>query len=275
MRFRHASQRVYGYEQGDQRLRHGLIGHWPGNGSGRTLVDSSGYGLHGAFVGNPGWSAKPNGIPAFSLDGTSDYITCPNVPALTQFGDKTISLWVNTLNARAGATHAAFCASWDGNTGFILWIGVGDGNVYLGTASESTKVNWSGGEAILSDGAWHHLLAKVYDFNGSSSTAAIWADGVERATNTGIVNTQSTGDLYFGTYLGGSGKYSGLLAEPRVYDRALSDAEIKLLADPSFLPFAQTGRRRINAVAAAAGSILLFVADDMAGMSGGMRGMRG
>ena len=75
MRIHRRSQRYFGVEQLDQRLRHGLVGYWKFNeGSGLTACDLSGKRNHGTLNG-PKWSLGREHIGnALSFDGVDDYI---------------------------------------------------------------------------------------------------------------------------------------------------------------------------------------------------------
>ena len=60
-----------------------LAGQWLANeGSGSTLVDSSGSGNNGALQGNPTWVTGQHG-QAIHFDGTGDYATVPDAPRST------------------------------------------------------------------------------------------------------------------------------------------------------------------------------------------------
>ena len=60
----------------------GPVGEWRMNeGSGTTLVDSSGSGNNGTILGNPTWVAGQHGL-AMRFDGTGDYATVPDSASL-------------------------------------------------------------------------------------------------------------------------------------------------------------------------------------------------
>lgn len=82
------------------------------------------------------------------------------------------------------------------------------------------------------DGQWNHIVA-TYD--SASDVKKIYNNGVEIASAssiTGTINTNPAGTSWIGTYGGGAGyPFQGNIANTRVYNRALSAEEIKLLYD--------------------------------------------
>ena len=71
-----------------------LAGQWLANeGSGSTLVDSSGSGNNGALQGNPTWVAGQHG-QAIRFDGTGDYAVVPDASSLDLSSAITIAAWV-------------------------------------------------------------------------------------------------------------------------------------------------------------------------------------
>ena len=101
----------------------------------------------------------------------------------------------------------------------MLQVQVGGGSIY--------------GSSVLTDGAWHHVAA-VLDNDGSPNLNEIklYVDGTEEAVPiTSIAICTSYSDVVkIGVY-GTTAKYfNGLIDDVRIYDRALSEAEIQVLA---------------------------------------------
>ena len=83
-------------------------------------------------------------------------------------------------------------------------------------------------KSILGNGQWHHIVG-VYDT--ARGKTSIYIDGnKENETanvNAAIVATQS--DLRIGDDWASKQKVKGIIDEVRLYNRALSDAEIKAI----------------------------------------------
>ena len=62
-------------------------------GSGSTLVDSSGSGNNGGLQGNPTWVTGQHG-QAIRFDGSGDYAVVPDASSLDISGAITIAAWV-------------------------------------------------------------------------------------------------------------------------------------------------------------------------------------
>jgi hypothetical protein len=211
-----------------------LIGWWKlDDGSGTTAIDSSGRGNNGTLRNGPVWVAGRIGS-ALDFDGTNDYVDCGNAAIFNITGQITLSLWVNTDTVTAG-THRSYLLK--GDTSYALKQG-SPGNieffVYIGgwqavTFPVDTSFN----------GVWHHL-AGTYD----GSQIKLYVDGVLRdtkpykgaiATNAAIVSIGSDS---------GTRRYcDGRIDDVRIYNCALSMADIKNLANPerASMPIPATG----------------------------------
>lgn len=83
-------------------------------------------------------------------------------------------------------------------------------------------------------GAWKHI---VFTFETGGSTK-IYVNGVLCSSNTNSAwNTGSTSAFYLGSLIGGSSPYNGFIDDLRIYNRAITDAEVLELYDgtPSYV----------------------------------------
>ncbi|GIW67580.1 MAG: hypothetical protein KatS3mg096_448 [Candidatus Parcubacteria bacterium] len=95
-----------------------------------------------------------------------------------------------------------------------------------GRHANGMDADWS---SVLTVGQWIHL---VYTWNGS--TSRFYADGALKITHTATnpsINQNRTNNVMIGghIYVWGDKFFKGLIDEVRIYNRALSDAEIKAL----------------------------------------------
>ncbi len=209
----------------------GLAAHYTfDQGTGTTVNDASGNGNTGTIVGTPGWVAgKING--AMEFDGTV-YVNCGNGASLQIRDAITIACWIKI---------EAFTVSWEailakGDNSYRMSRGDEFGNsVHFGCNGLSGG-NLSGTGLVTTD-TWRHAAA-VYD----GQYAYIYIDGVQdaRIVSTGQIDA-STNNLYIGENSGATGRQlGGLVDDVRIYNRALSPAEIAGLAGrttPVHVPF--------------------------------------
>jgi len=233
MRYRFKGQRSPNSNQSDQRLKAGLVGHWIGGGSGNTWVDRSGYGNHGALTNGPLWTLGEGGKRnALQFDGVNDYVAVPSSPNTESV---TISAWVKTPSLAGRRTLVSLS---DSGISLIPTLEIGTGNggtnvvavVSQGLFQAQTKNN------AITTGIWLHL---TYVKRGNGATHEIYVNGIEQELNSNTSSTYvTTADTRaIGRRNGANGQYSlGILDDVRIYNRALSAAEVALLASPSFSP---------------------------------------
>ena len=243
MRIYHRSQRYFGAEQLDQRLRHGLVGYWKFNeGSGLTACDLSGKRNHGTLINGPKWSLGREHIGnALSFDGVDDYVDCgENIRPVSAIS---ISAWLKPITFQpAGAAISA------GRSGGYMLFYPSDPDVKFyvyTTAWQSISIP----QADISLNNWHQFIL-TYD----QTNLKVFMNGVEKKS------IPLSGDITYddkpciiGGYVSATPPYAptecfkGLIDEVRIYNRALSPAEIVLFASPSFSPVVPV-RRYIEGV---------------------------
>ena len=124
-----------------------LVGWWKlDEGAGTTVVDWSGHGNHGTFVGEPSWADGIDG-GAVVFDGKNDYINCGNNAVLDITDQITLSVWVKTNDS--------------GNGQHNMWLGKGD-HAYAIKHQTGNNI-----EFFIYDGDWYTAQYAVDDsFNG-------------------------------------------------------------------------------------------------------------
>jgi len=211
----------------------GLVGWWPFNGNAN---DESGNGNNGTVNGAT-LTADRNGKAnsAYNFDGIDDYIFINNA-ILSEINNKpsiTISYWFNTNSTENGSIWG----HWGNNYGQVgpnlgINSGYSNGVIHAG--------NYSGCCSFLSNkitpySSWHHV-AVIFDASQqNNSKFKIFVDGVLNMPNFGNPNNTSGNgtSLYFGrrntdrdTY---GDYFGGILDDFAVWNRALSDQEVKQL----------------------------------------------
>jgi len=155
-----------------------------------------------------------------------DYVNCGNGPSLQIQDAITMAFWFqveafqNTWEAFMAKGDNSYRTSRGGGTGDATHMGISGTSVGGGSG-------WFNGTVIVTGGQWHHMAA-VYD----GSEGRIYIDGVLDVTSpgTGQINI-SNYDFWIGNNSQQTGRFfHGLLDEVMIYDRALSDPEIRYLA---------------------------------------------
>ncbi len=187
-------------------------------GSGTTAADSSGKGNVGSLSG-PAWSGAGRFGSALSFDGVNDWVAVPDASSLDLTTGMTLEAWVRP-SALGGWRTVVFKE----RPGGVVYASYADqaasrplGEVFIGSERSAT------GTAALPVNAWSHL-ATTYD----GSFLRLYVNGVltSSAPVTGAM-TASTGLLRLGGNSVWGEWFAGLIDEVRIYDRALSAAEVQ------------------------------------------------
>jgi hypothetical protein len=190
-----------------------LIGHWKFDEFfGNVAADSSGNDYNGTLYGGPTWIPGQN-FAALRFDGINDYVGT-GVSLLNNISDFSMTGWVSARNP--GDSRIGLFGQND-----LIEMGFDGGNIAVWTAaSDATSTVW-----IFPNDTWHHvaIVAKGTDM-------MIYLDGELAATGAGA-NNYGTSSYPFNIGGGGvwdeSGNwFSGAIDDVRVYNHALSEAEI-------------------------------------------------
>ena len=188
--------------------------------SGPTATDSSGQSNPGTLVNGAARTASGKIGRAIDFDGVNDYVSVADANSLDLTTGMTLEAWVQLdtvsswrtaiLKEKPGSDIYALYASNSANAP--------QGEVITGTGA----VVKTGAPPPLTAGTWTHL-AVTYD----GTTLRVFQNGAQSAAiaGTGSIQT-STGALRIGGNLIWGEYTDGRIDEVRVYNRALSAAEI-------------------------------------------------
>ncbi|MFF4629272.1 family 43 glycosylhydrolase [Streptomyces griseorubiginosus] len=205
--------------------------------SGSTVPDASGHGRDGTLNGTADWSNPGQGL---AFNGSDTYI---KVPDDVMKGMTSISVSMDVQIDPAQSTPY-FLYGFGNSSG-------GTGNGYLFATGNSLRTaiasgNWSTEQNTRPDDA-HNLARGVWKqltYTQTGSTGILYEDGVEVGRNTavtitpGSIGAGSTTANYVGkSVYSGDKLFKGRIRDFRVYDRALSPAEV----DELTLPIAAEG----------------------------------
>lgn len=177
---------------------------------------------------------------AMKLNGTANsYVSFPTglVSALNDFS---IATWVKV------DTNALWARIFDFGTGTGNYMFLAPVSFSSNTVRYAITTSSGGGEqqinttATLSTGVWHHVGVTL-----SGNTGVLYLDGAAVGTNNSMTLRPSTLGTTTQNYLGKSQwpdpNLNGSIDDFRIYNRALSAAEITALFTPPALPAAPTG----------------------------------
>jgi hypothetical protein len=214
VKLRSTARVMSGREQADwlkRRPAGPLVGYWKMDepNSGDACIDSSGNGNTGTAYGTSVVDGKID--RGRSFNGNGDYIDIPpiNIPNAI-----TVSAWLYADNF---LQHTFIIAKNPINTQWALII-EGRGLLKWRGAGVATNVVCD----MPSNGAWHHVVAAQEGTKGS-----LYMDGVLRAAGTLPAIGNGAGAINFGRFNSGDHWYfNGRMDEVRIYNRALSQAEV-------------------------------------------------
>jgi len=225
----------------------GLVAYYPFNGNAQ---DASGYGNH-ATVAGPQLGSDRFGQPArcVTFDGTDDRITLP-IGLIASCMPVTITAWIKTTRTGAviGYQDVAYpekpqnfvpllYADLTGKVRGLFWPGPANKTSF--TLSSASAFN---------DNRWHFVI-----ITATATNQYLYCDSRMEASSGGSVNFLSMvfdqiGAAYSSNWPGaatGWMMFSGSIDDIRIYNRALTEAEMQVLYyEGGFIPPLETPRPR-------------------------------
>ncbi len=219
----------------------GLIGFWTGDGDAIDIANGNDGTLEGATY--------DTGVigQAFSFDGFDDGVVIPESTVdLDGFSEMTLSAWINVTGYRpdqSGALAGGIITKYDSNFGVSYSFYVRE------TGLLGLLINQDGGNYwrvetdinVIELNTWTHVVGmwlggddlRLY-IDGVSVPVTFEKVGspVQMANNNIPVRIGRL--IAGGSYDGPAAHFDGLIDEARIYDRALSNAEIQSLYQSAF-----------------------------------------
>jgi len=205
-----------------------LVGWWKfDETSGKSAADSSKKGHPGILEG--GLSFETHSAPgrigtAINLDGKDACVKIAGFKGVSGTQPRTVAAWIKT------ARPSGEIVSWGLNDFGKMWT--------MSFIRSRVGVTPKGGylymKAGVHDNAWHHVAVTVREASPPNlhDDVKLYKDGVPaEIDDIGLldlwpIETGDKEDVKIGQ------RYKGLIDDLRVYDRALSDDEIKALSNP-------------------------------------------
>ena len=207
----------------------GLLVHWRlDEGSGTIAADTSGNGHDGTFTGEPQWVAGQKSTGALHFDGVDDFVS--NVlPADQTYAAFTIAVWAKADDVAQAQLAAVFSSRFPGGaTGAGFQIDI---NTQVTPQVYQIRPNSDGGVFGSATTDWVHLAVVC-----EGTSAQLYYQGV--AANEATLVSSLFNEFTVGVNRARSRFFAGTIDELRVYDHALTDAEILGTMEGKPFPFA-------------------------------------
>lgn len=214
-----------------------LVGYWTFEQQDAT--DSSDYGNDGVLYGDATFLVDvPDALSsswALSTDGSGDYVSIPHSDSLFFEEGVTVSLWVKGDYQDQATGWPRLAAKMIDDAGWNMEGGGDVGTEFLKNVACRIETDIGSYKATSShpvlDAQWHHLALVLdqVDENGG-----IWSYYMDGNKLTGSFNGSGLGNTHEMRLASGttSGRaFRGLLDEVAVFDSAISDEWVQMLAD--------------------------------------------
>ena len=190
--------------------------------SGTTVSDSSGRGNTGTMINGPTRIATGKNGRAISFDGVNDFVSVPDAASLDLTTGMTLEAWVYPT-ALGSLWRTAVLKEAPSFFVYGLYANEGAGRPSGHVVIAGTDLDVRGAQNAVPLNAWTHLAA-TYD----GTTLRLYVAGLQVATRavTGSM-ANSTGLLKIGGNAIWSEWFAGRIDDVRVYNRALTQAEIQ------------------------------------------------
>ena len=222
---------VFNLEVNKTWITEGLAGWWEFDQSSGTVAnDSSGNGRDGNLSNGPIWvNGKIGG--ALSFDGIDDFVLVSNWQGISGNAPRSICCWIKT-------TVGGSICSWGEDDNREKWVfKLQSENGKIGTLRTEVNDGFILGQTALNDGTWHFVCSILPENSSNISNVIHYfdgaRDGVSSADLKGII-TKLNNPFRIGRRINISNSvrdrfFSGLIDDVRIYDRALSAAEVQAL----------------------------------------------
>ncbi len=204
----------------------GLVGWWPmDEGSGSSTLDQSGGGSVGTWNGTaPYYAVAKVGNYGGSFDGSTDYLDVANqTPFTVGTGNFSVIAWVNPSlisGNRMVVKKGDYAVG-----GYVVWVD-STGAVNF-TTNDGTNVSLASPSGAITVGNWAQIAISV----NRTGTTTIAVNGAQLTTSgsvrPGSINIAS--DVQVGHSSPAISYFQGIIDDVRLYNRALSAAEVQAL----------------------------------------------
>jgi len=209
------------------RREDGLVGYWHlDEGTSTLAYDNSGYGNNGTLYNTPTWQGSNNckAGKCLDLNGTNQYIEVSSNTTLDLASVGTVAAWIKIPSSWSGSSYPNVVgkganAGWDTDGWSLYAFGPASNAIGVGFRNGGTTLNISFTNTLKDQ--WVHIVGV---WNGSM--VLIYQNGVLKNSTGQAINPPSTSSPVTVGKDNGGQYFDGLIDEVRIYNRALSAAEI-------------------------------------------------
>jgi len=212
----------------------GLVGHWPLDESGGTVVHDA-LGFHdGSILGAPTFISGVAGNALVMSRASNDRVVFGDVFDFAGNSSFSLSYWIRFAGPTA-IDHYPVSKHFSGVVaGWITFVGTSGGCYGAPHRASLYTSNSCGGEVTstsdVDDGAWHHMVF----VNLGGTTKSVYIDGVLEATKpaTSINPTTGTQFMFGGLVSGGVpvAVFDGMIDDVQLYEVGLTCRQIAAMA---------------------------------------------
>ena len=191
------------------------------DGAGTSVSDASGNALTGAIAGGATWTTPGRFGGALTFDGIDDHVTVGPSPLLN-LTTGTVEAWVrlDTLGRWHGVV-AKGNANSDPSHNYAIEIT--DGNLVTCVIGNGTSSNGVTSTTQIAAQQFYHL-ACTWD----GSQLRLYINGaLNRSVGQTIAPAANSSPVFIGQYGGHVDRFDGVIDEVRIYDVALTQAQIQ------------------------------------------------
>ncbi|MFO1152047.1 MAG: LamG-like jellyroll fold domain-containing protein [Rhodospirillales bacterium] len=223
----------------NQSLANGLVAHYTFDGkdidlssSTREILDRSGNGNHGNWNNHASTTVPGVLGQALVLDGVNDNVSLGDINALDGITKMTVSAWIKQDTLKTGA---AIITKWTASNNHFYF---GTENSCIGVPRLVFRVDSNGSGCVFEEtghqaGVWEHWVMVFDGTQSGNARIEAYKNGAAYTLAYGGTITSplpsNVDPVAIGDDLSGTFNWNGSLDDVRVYNRALSVAEIKRL----------------------------------------------
>lgn len=208
--------------------------------AGISVADSGGVNA-GTWSGEPAVRSAGGKVgTALDFDGADDHVTAGSDASIDDIfvGGGTVSAWINVTSCCTG-TSARIVSKEVGNSASDGWnVHIDSGGSLSFARGWTTGVGgrgrWDAGAGSITFGQWHHV-AIIYNEDSAANDPLFYIDGILKTGITevdapsGAAETDAAQTLVIGDTTGFTRQYNGLIDELRLYNRSMTESEIRQL----------------------------------------------
>ncbi len=223
-------------------LSQGLVGYWKmDENTGTSVTDYSGNGNTGTMTGGTSlidWTTGKfgsaiNNYVDSNISSTDRSVTVGSNSSLDDLGPLTYSMWVYPRSL-VSANRRIFGK--DITLGYLQVSdnSTNDGSIGYFRVFSGTDLHAVTAASVLVTGKWQHVVM-TWDGTTAASGVKFYVDGEYKANSvetnaTGTITTDGAATMFIGSSSLANGRYfGGNYDEARIYNRALSPAEVRQL----------------------------------------------